>query len=137
MLITQPDAFSGSASREFLGKENRRAKIDVELGLPARPVERIDRIPFEPCGVVDEAGGWPKLLGARPHKAAQLILAGEIGLKGNGLRSKLLDLHHKGVGFGGGGAVMDPDSPAALGEIERDGPAEAKSRAGDKRDRGA
>ena len=30
---------------------------------------------------------------------------------------------------------MDPDPPAALGEIERDGPAEAKGRAGDKRDR--
>ena len=30
---------------------------------------------------------------------------------------------------------MDPDLPAALCQIERDGPAEAKGRAGDKRDR--
>jgi hypothetical protein len=30
---------------------------------------------------------------------------------------------------------MDADSPAALRQFERDGPAETKGRAGDKRDR--
>ena len=85
MLITQPDASSGSVLRKGLGEEDRRAEIDVEFRLPAGPVERVDRIPFEPRGVVDEAGGWPKLLGARLHQPAKLILVSEVGLERNSL----------------------------------------------------
>ena len=46
-LIDHIDHASGAVLRQrsckFLDEENRRAEIDIELGLPASPVKRVDR----------------------------------------------------------------------------------------------
>src|SRR5262249_26368491 len=123
----------GQGAREGLGEKNRRAQIDVKLDLPTRPVEGLDRIRFEPGGVVDETARRRKRLGASLYKPAKLILSCEVGLERHGPRSKTLDIIDEFCGVSRGTLIVHANSPAAARQIECDGAPKAKRGSGHKR----
>ena len=129
-LMTLPELAFRQGLGKGLGQKDRRPEIDVEMRLPVSPIERVELVPVETGGVVDQAGGRAERLGASLDQGRKRVQPGKIGGESGRFSALALDLRNERQGLGRGGAVMDADAPAASRQIERDGPAEPAARAG-------
>ena len=136
-LMTLPRRALWQTARKGLGEKDRRAQIDVEMGLPAVPVERLDLIPLEAGGIVDETGEGAELGGATLDQRLERLQPGEIGGEGGCLSAFGLDLRHDVKRVCRGSVIMDADAPAAIREIECNRPAEPARSAGHENGRGS
>ncbi len=107
---------AGALPGEGLGKEEGRPQVDGKVpvpGLHGRPLQ-VQRL--EDRGGVDQPVDRAEL-GPRPRQQPRrFIRLLEVGLDRGGLSAESTDFLNGRCGFGGGGAVMDHDVGAGLGQ---------------------
>src|SRR5262249_25282929 len=132
--VNDVDDIAGSPFGQLLGKslgeEDWRPQIDIEMRLPALPVEACDRIPIEARGVVDEAPWRTEPLAAGRDEGCQQLDPREIGLKRGCAAARALDLRPNGQSLSPGGVKMAPPPPAVARKIQSNCAAKPFGRAG-------
>ncbi len=118
---------SGKALRE----QDGRAQVDVHMRLPAPLVEGCKLVIEIERGVVDEAMRRAGPLDAARQQRAHLIGLGEIGDQRGGLSAGGADLGGERFRLLARAPIMDGDTPAVRGKIQRDGAADTARGAGD------